>query len=88
MRINLHCPYAEKDEAKVLGAKWDAERKTWYVVNPHDLTIFARWLTDEQKKEFSRKLNKKWPVTKMDERYRKFVCGCDVLPWEACIHTF
>jgi len=41
----LNVPYAEKDEAKKLGAKWDSTRKKWYVpqgVNPEP---FSRWLT-------------------------------------------
>lgn len=33
MRINLNCPYAEKEDAKELGAKWDSELKTWYVID-------------------------------------------------------
>ena len=44
MRINLQCPYADKDQAKSLGARWDPEKKTWYVVDPQDLAPFAKWL--------------------------------------------
>lgn len=29
-RVYLNVPYAEKDEAKIYGAKWDAERRKWY----------------------------------------------------------
>jgi len=29
-KIYLTVPYANKDDAKKIGAKWDAERKTWY----------------------------------------------------------
>ena len=29
-RVDLDVPYAERGEAKALGAKWDRERKTWY----------------------------------------------------------
>jgi len=42
MRINLECPYDEKDRAKRLGAKWDG--KTWYIVDVEDLTPFMRWI--------------------------------------------
>lgn len=29
-RIHLRVPYAQKEEAKKLGAKWDPVKKTWY----------------------------------------------------------
>ena len=40
----LNVPYAEKDEARRLGARWDGERKTWYVPAGVMLTTFERWL--------------------------------------------
>ena len=43
MRVNLKVPFAEKDEAKKLGARWDAARKIWYVENKPDMAPFARW---------------------------------------------
>ena len=46
MRINLVTPFAEKDDAKKLGARWDAQRKCWYVVDVADLTPFVRWIPD------------------------------------------
>ncbi|GAB4260143.1 MAG: hypothetical protein Kow0065_10340 [Methylomicrobium sp.] len=44
MRINLRVPYSQKEQAKMLGCKWDDYKKTWYVVNPSDLTQFLRWM--------------------------------------------
>lgn len=44
MRIDLTVPFAEKDKAKRLGARWDVERKTWYVENLEDLAPFLRWM--------------------------------------------
>lgn len=44
MRINLNCPFEEKDEAKRLGAHWDVARKVWYIVDVEDLTPFMRWI--------------------------------------------
>lgn len=29
-RTYIEVPFAEKDKVKALGAKWDAERKSWY----------------------------------------------------------
>lgn len=42
-RICLNVPYNEKDEAKALGAKWDKEKKQWYIPQV-DCTPFAKWL--------------------------------------------
>jgi hypothetical protein len=43
MRTNLKVPYAEKDEARKRGARWDAARKTWYVENVENIAQFMRW---------------------------------------------
>jgi len=40
----LKVPYAEKDEAKALGARWNPTRKSWYVPDGVDVAPFARWL--------------------------------------------
>lgn len=100
MRINLVTPFAEKDAAKALGARWDAAKKCWYVVDVADLTPFSRWIPNmeaamENVPGTSRPLTKspsrasvnhyKGPTTgpAMDVPH----CGCDVLPWEDCVHT-
>ena len=38
-RVNLTVPFARKDEAKKLGAKWDAAEKTWWLKNDDVKTI-------------------------------------------------
>jgi len=43
----LNVPYAEKDEAKSLGARWDPKRKKWYVPPGVDAGPFSRWATDD-----------------------------------------
>ena len=43
MRFDLKVPFAEKDAAKALGARWDAANKIWYVVDKPDMTPFAKW---------------------------------------------
>ncbi len=40
----LKVPFAEKDEAKRLGARWDAAKKKWYVPAGVELAPFARWM--------------------------------------------
>ena len=44
----LKVPYAEKDEAKALGARWNQDRKAWYVPDGVVETPFARWITAGQ----------------------------------------
>lgn len=43
----LSVPFAEKDGAKKLGARWNAERRSWYVPPGIDVSLFSRWRTDE-----------------------------------------
>ena len=44
MAIFLKVPYAEKDQAKSLGARWDASKRLWYVPDGVLLASFERWL--------------------------------------------
>ena len=39
----LDVPYAQKDAAKALGARWDAANKKWYAPADKDLALFAQW---------------------------------------------
>lgn len=41
----LNVPFAEKDAAKALGARWDAANKKWYVPPKKDIALFAQWRT-------------------------------------------
>jgi hypothetical protein len=43
-RINLTVPFADKDQAKSLGAKWDANLKRWYIDADADMGKYRRWL--------------------------------------------
>jgi putative DNA primase/helicase len=43
-RTYLAVPYAEKDDAKQLGAKWDRAEKAWYVPAGMDLESFTPWM--------------------------------------------
>lgn len=44
----LKVPYAEKDQAKALGARWNSERKTWYVPDGQPSAPFEQWLVGAQ----------------------------------------
>lgn len=42
----LNVPFAQKDAAKALGARWDVGMKKWYVPTGKDRGLFAQWNTD------------------------------------------
>lgn len=43
-RIDLVVPFAEKDQAKQRGARWDPVKRVWYVPAGGDPSRFERWL--------------------------------------------
>jgi hypothetical protein len=102
MRINLVTPFAEKDAVKALGARWDVTKKCWYIVDVKDLTPFARWVPNMKdavdvsgtspkvtKPKPSPRTSSKAPLAKGSAESGNDAadCGCDVLPWEDCVHT-
>lgn len=44
MTIYLEVPFRAKDEAKALGARWDAVARKWYVPAGRDPSLFEAWL--------------------------------------------
>ena len=100
MRINLVTPFAEKDAAKALGARWDAAKKCWYIVDVDDLTPFMRWIPNLDaaqdmgaKAGASLQTRAKAAVVKIKPPVASKPavevphCGCHVLPWEDCEHS-
>jgi hypothetical protein len=57
-RMYIEVPYAEKDEAKLLGAKWDAAIKKWYFTDTQNSLSFQKW--------FTKKLTSPAPVVSQD----------------------
>lgn len=41
--MDLKVPFSDKDEAKRLGARWNPQRRVWYVPPGVDPRPFARW---------------------------------------------
>jgi phage/plasmid primase-like uncharacterized protein len=39
----LHVPYTDKDDAKQLGARWDAQARSWYAPEGTDLAPLSKW---------------------------------------------
>ena len=44
MALYIDVPFKEKDEAKELGARWDAKNKKWCVENKKDYPKFQKWI--------------------------------------------
>ncbi len=50
MIVWLNVPFAQKDKAKRLGARWSAGSKRWYVENVDDLRPFMEWIDERLKR--------------------------------------
>lgn len=99
MRIDLRVPYAQKDAAKALGARWDAARKLWYVVDPPDLSALADWLPPGGLEASTAVPPSSLPLQTVPvspgvragvftgPKAFTAVCDCAVLPWEPCAHS-
>ena len=42
-KIYLNVSYAEKDDVKILGARWDPAKKKWYAPIGMDIELFSKW---------------------------------------------
>ena len=83
MRINLITPFAEKDQVKALGARWDASKKLWYIQDVADFELFRRWMPKGAPNEDVPNIQAvtvTGPAGVAD-------CGCTALPWDDCVHT-
>lgn len=86
MRVDLVAPFDEKDAVKALGARWDSVKRLWYIVNVPDLTPFMRWIPNADAATQKPSIPKpKGPAVQLLVEVPH--CGCNVLPWDDCIHT-
>jgi hypothetical protein len=44
VRVELRIPFTEQEQARRRGARWDGERKTWYLPEGADRAGFEQWL--------------------------------------------
>jgi len=51
MRKYLTARYEEKDIVKSLGAKYDAEKKQWYIPDNLSEEPFKKWLKEPEEKD-------------------------------------
>jgi len=60
----IRVPFSEKDEAKSLGARWDAETKCWFIPQGVDPAKLSEWWAylecPYEEKDAARKLGAKW----------------------------
>lgn len=94
MRHNLKVPFAEKDQAKKLGARWDAARKLWYIDGGLDLGLFSQWQptphdpsaavsSSAPRRSASSKLMAEAKV-QVGSRFVALPRVCNCLPWDDC----
>jgi len=62
--IALKVPFNEKDQAKALGARWNAESKHWYIPQGVDTAPFEKWFTTESMQPLTQVAPK--PVAKVN----------------------
>ncbi len=42
--LTIEVPFAEKDQAKALGARWNPELKKWFIPDGVEKEKFSKWL--------------------------------------------
>lgn len=91
MRINLKVPFAQKEAAKELGARWDPVRKVWYVVDPACMEVFSDWMPDgamaSVEAAVSRPASGQRPGVVTGAAGFQLLCSCATPPWEHCPHS-
>ena len=87
-KIYLNVPFAQKDEAKALGARWDAIKKKWFVPADKDVTLFTKWqaesgVAEPSRSKTSSSRNKPAGSVKTHATIKNFVAyNGDTPPWD------
>ncbi len=89
MRYDLKVPFAEKDQAKKLGARWDAARKRWYIEGGLDPAVFARWQPTAHDASAAPAPTRGSSASaegklQVGSRFVELARVCDCLPWDDC----
>lgn len=88
--IFLTVPFAEKDQAKALGARWNAAQKKWYVPDGANSALFEKWQPQAMAGSAPAHSVTKGPsmmevgLTITGEKY--LALDHDCVPWEPCAH--
>jgi hypothetical protein len=93
----LTVPFAEKDQAKALGARWNAAQKKWYVPDGANSALFEKWqpqamavsASNSTSASASKSVAKgasmmEVGLTITGEKYLPLDHDC--IPWEPCAH--
>ncbi len=80
MRTNLNVPFGEKDEAKRMGARWDAASKTWFVENVENIARFLRWVPSHKQAPHAVRSDRSQTYT--GSKFFRINCACP--PWDPC----
>lgn len=94
--IYLDVPYAQKDEAKALGARWDAGSKRWYVPKGALAALFKRWLPPgvtaklvskaaKPAKAAKRERPRERAARRQDDAAGKVIVGVNYVPTEGAV---
>jgi hypothetical protein len=88
--MNLKVPFAEKDQAKKLGARWDPALKVWYVAGALDAAAFAQWSPSPHGGgavggggQSSPRLESAGKLV-VGSAFSEVVRVCECLPWDVC----
>ncbi len=90
--IFLTVPFAEKDQAKALGARWNAAQKKWYVPDGANSALFEKWhpqaaassASSAGKSVMKGASMMEVGLTITGEKY--LALDHDCIPWEPCAH--
>jgi hypothetical protein len=90
VRFNLKVPFAEKDAAKKLGARWDAASKVWFVIGD-DMAAFSKWSPMPAESSAAPVAQKVAPAKMqasgkihVGSDYVEHPRVCECLPWDVC----
>lgn len=80
MRVYLTVPYEQKDAAKEKGARWDHERRLWYVPDGLDAMRFLDWLPPEWRKYNERLKEKRRERRRNSKALKRMLAVASELP--------
>lgn len=67
-KVYIFVPFKDRDEAKELGAKWDKDKKQWFVPSGLDFAKFAKW-----EQQYTYEINRNEALRQFSEKLRE--CG-------------
>lgn len=94
--MSLAVPYAEKDSAKKLGAKWNPEARVWYAPDAQVAFACKKWWPAGLKVKGPAQMPKKppkqqhrpaknpdgsWPKN-VGSEFEEYDCVCGLPPWD------